>query len=269
MDNFSIIDKTIMFCGKRCSGKSYLLKHLLLSEIHLFSSVWVCCPTEAVNSFYQDIVPAKHIFDSYEEDWGNALIKRLTQENSNKVVQKKVLLILDDLIADINFHSSKTLRMMYSRGRHIGLSIMLTTQYLNSVSPLIRNNTDYLFVAQQNRASVELLAEQFMNGNITKKDFMQMYYKNIVDYGFLCVNCTSVKDSDLNSLYGVIRTPAEEMNKTLQKIKIPREPKVEKPTTTWSSLFGSPKEEVPRERNIVKHQYKVMKPDIQPICKTI
>jgi hypothetical protein len=221
-----------------------------------------------VNHFYSDIIPQNAIFDEYTEEWASKLIKTLTLENSNKPrsEQKKVLLILDDLISDLNFHQSKTLKTIYSRGRHIGLSIILTTQYLNSISPLIRNNSDYIFVGQQNRSSVELLQSQFMSGNINKQEFLAMYYKNTVDFNFLVINCNSVVDESLNSIYGVIKTPEEEMDKKLEKVKQEEEEKPRKgDPSLWGSLFGEkPIVRITKPRNTVKQQIECMKPNIKP-----
>jgi hypothetical protein len=39
---------------------------------------------------------------------------------------------------------------------------------------------------------------------------MRIYHDAIKDYGFLLINCNSVKDtSNLNSIYGVLKTPPE------------------------------------------------------------
>lgn len=266
---FSIINKTITLVGKRCSGKSYMLKHILQYEADNFAKIFCICPTELVNHFYSDIIPSNCIYETYDEEWADKLITKLTIANCNKKPeeQKKVLLILDDLIADINIHQSKTLRIMYSRGRHIGLSVILTTQYLNSLSPLIRNNSDYVFVGQQNRASVELLQQQFQSGDINKKEFMDMYYRCTTDFNFLIINCNSVKDTDLNSIYGVIKTPEKEMNIEIEVLEEPEEKP--KPVSVWSSLFGEEKERKVRDDFIPRHNKTIkyitgIKPIIRP-----
>jgi hypothetical protein len=47
-------------------------------------------------------------------------------------------------------------------------------------------------------------------GDIEKKDFIKMYHEATRDYSFLLINCNSVKNtSDLNSMYGKIKTPSE------------------------------------------------------------
>ena len=265
----SIVNKTVTLVGKRCSGKSFMLKHILQYEAHKFAKIFCICPTESINHFYSDIIPANCIYESYSEEWATQLIEKLTAVNSNKKPeeQKKVLLILDDCIADLDFHHSKTLRNFYSRGRHYGVSLLVTTQYLNSLPPLIRNNSDYVFVGQQNRASVELLQQQFQSGDITKKEFLDMYYRSTTDYNFLLINCNSVKDTDLNSIYGVIKMPEKEMVIDVEPME--EEEIKEKPETVWSSIFGEKKERKVRDDLIPRHNRNIryiqgIKPVIRP-----
>lgn len=211
----SIVDKCISLVAKRNSGKSYLLRYLVLTEKENFDKIFVICPTERINKFYSGFVPEKDVFDSYEEEWVEKLIATLTKVNSGKPKSeyKRVLLIMDDCIADTNMHASPTLKKLYSRGRHLGVSLVVTTQHLTGISPLMRTNSDFLLAGQMNRASVELLCSEFLSGDIDKAEFIKMYNRLTSDYGFLVVNCTSVKESgDINAIYGRVRTPAEYMD---------------------------------------------------------
>jgi hypothetical protein len=207
MNNFTIVDKTIGLIAKRCSGKSILLKHLVNAEKHKFARVFVICPTEKINRFYSDIVNDECIYDTYEEKFVDKLINKMTEINANKPnkERKNVLLILDDVVSDHNFHQSPTLKKLFVRGRHINIAIILTFQYLNLIPPVARNNLDTLFVGQMNKQSIDLLVSEFISGEITKEDFIKMYNRCTKDYNFLVINNNSVKDDDLNSIYGSIK----------------------------------------------------------------
>ena len=140
MNNFTIINKTIGLIAKRNSGKSCLLKYLVEAERHKFNKIYVICPTEKINRFYSDIVDDECIFDNYDEKWVEKLINKMTEINSNKSQKerKNVLLILDDIVSDHNFHQSPTLKKLFIRGRHINIGIILTFQYLNLIPPVAR-----------------------------------------------------------------------------------------------------------------------------------
>ena len=209
MNNFTIVNKITSLLAKRNSGKSVLLKHLVEAERHKFSKIYVICPTEKINRFYSDIVDDECIFDSYDEKWVDKLINKMTEINSNKPTKerKNVLLILDDLVSDHNFHQSPSFKKIIIRGRHINIAIILTFQYLNLIPPTARTNLDTLFVGQMNKQSVDLLVSEFISGDISKEEFIKIYNRCTKDYNFLVINNNSVKDDDLNLIYGCIKAP--------------------------------------------------------------
>ena len=209
MNNFTIVNKTTALLAKRNSGKSCLLKYLVEAERYKFNKIFVICPTEKINRFYNDIVEDDCIFDNYNEKWVNKIIDKMTEINSNKPTKerKNILLILDDVVCDHNFHQSPSLKKLFVRGRHINIAIILTFQYLNLIPPVARNNLDCLFVGQMNKQSIDLLVSEFISGDISKEQFVQMYNRCTKDYNFLVINNNSVKDDDLNSIYGMIKAP--------------------------------------------------------------
>ena len=209
MNNFTIVNKTTALLAKRNSGKSCLLKYLVEAERYKFNKIFVICPTEKINRFYNDIVEDDCIFDNYNEKWVNKIIDKMTEINSNKPTKerKNILLILDDVVCDHNFHQSPSLKKLFVRGRHINIAIILTFQYLNLIPPVARNNLDCLFVGQMNKQSIDLLVSEFISGDISKEEFIKMYNRCTKDYNFLVINNNSVKDDDLNSIYGMIKAP--------------------------------------------------------------
>ena len=159
MINFDILDKTIGIVAKRGSGKSQMLHYIIEVNKQKFKRVFIICPTEKINKFYEDIIPKENIFDSYNEAWVENLIKLLTNHNADKTKKTadRVLLILDDCCGDTNFHQSKTLKTIFTRGRHFYLTLILTSQYLfgnGRVPPVARNNFDFLLVNKINGQSL-------------------------------------------------------------------------------------------------------------------
>ena len=86
--------------------------------------------------------------------------------------EKNMLLILDYVVPDHNFHQSPSLKKLFVRGKHINIAIILTFQYLHLILPVARNNLDFLFVVQINKQSIDLLVNKFISGNITKEEFI-------------------------------------------------------------------------------------------------
>ena len=207
--DLNIVNKTTTLVAKRNSGKSVLLKYLVDSSKKTFEKIYVICPTESVNNFYSSLVEKNCIFDSWNEEWANQLIEKMTTQNANKKKEEKknILLILDDVMSDTNFAQSPALKKLYTRGRHINIGIIATCQYLYNLPPVCRANADWCIVGQMNRQSIQLLAEEYLSGDLEKNDFVKLYNRSTKDYGFLIINNNSVKDDDLNNIYGVIKTP--------------------------------------------------------------
>jgi hypothetical protein len=202
-----LADKCICLVGKRCSGKSVLLKHLVTANRKRWSEIFVICPTETINRFYADLTPPDHIFDEYDDEWVQELIETMTKVNAGKPKnqRKRVLLILDDCSSDTNFHQSKGLIKLFTRGRHLNISVILTTQHLFHVPPVARNNSDYVLVSQLNRASVEMLCNEFCAGCCDKAEFMDLHKEATKDYHFFIINQNSVKSGETDEIYGMIK----------------------------------------------------------------
>lgn len=209
MDTLDILNKTLLFVGKRKSGKSNLCKHIINHNKHLFTKIYIISPTEKINGFFKDITP--NIFDDYSEEWIEQLIDNMTKINANKPQDKKIniLLVLDDLIGsnNLNYHHSPSLAKLYSRGRHINITIINIVQYLNALSPLQRLNTDCCFCGMVNNSSIEMILNEYVSGNISKNDFLDLYKRATLDYSFLVINNCSTKTDDLNEIYGILKSP--------------------------------------------------------------
>jgi hypothetical protein len=208
---FSIVNKTVALLGKRNSGKSQLLRYIVKQTKNQLSKVFVISPTEIVNNFYKGLVDDKCIFDKWNENWVEELITKMT-EVSSKTKNQNVLLILDDVCSDTNFNTSNTFKKIFTRGRHIFISIIITCQYMHQLPRITRSNLDYILAGQMNAMSTQILADEFLYGSIERKQFVKMFNTSTRDYGFLLINCNSVKNGDdLNSIYGVLKCPAHEI----------------------------------------------------------
>lgn len=217
--DFDITDKTIGLVGKRGSGKSQMLHYILEMNKNRFKKIFIISPTEQLQGFYSDIVPKENIFDVYSENWVDTLINKMMQINKGKTKNDchRVLLVLDDVCGDTNFHQSPTLKKIFIRARHFFLSLIITAQYLfgnGGIPPVCRNNIDYLLVNKINGQSLEALVTEFRNGEISKEDFIKMYYKSTGNFGFLLINNVNSESNDnLDSIYGVIRVPPNYVRK--------------------------------------------------------
>ena len=207
---FSLIDKAMCLCAKRNSGKSVLLRYLVKTHQEDFSKIFVICPSEEVNHFYKEFIDKRDIFPKYKEEWIISLMSKMENINSKKKKEdfSRVLLILDDCCSDVDFHHSDSIKRIFTRGRHCGLALIITAQYVYQLPPVCRSNCDFIAVSQMNRQGLEILTTEFLMGDISRDDFYKMYYRSTSNYGFLLINNNSASDnSNLEEIYGVIKTP--------------------------------------------------------------
>lgn len=214
--DFSIVNKCVSVVAKRNSGKSFLIKYLVTLTKDKFDKIFVICATEGINHFYQknDWIPKNCIYEVYNESFIKKLMEQMTRINSNKPDEerKNVLLILDDLVADKDFHTSETFKQLFVRGRHINISVIITTQYLKLIPPVSRNNSDFIVVGQLNKQGLDILVEDFCKAGMPKEEFIKIYNTATTDYSFLIINNNSTKTDDINEIYGKIKTPKDFMD---------------------------------------------------------
>ena len=269
--DFGIENKSILVIGKRHSGKSFLIKHLLAYYSPRFHKVFACSGTERVNKFYEKsgLIPKESIYEDYTEEFGNRLIKSLETENAGLEPedQKRVLLILDDLVSTNNLHDSKTVEYFFTCARHINLSVILLSQHIHKISPTVRDNADVVFVGQQNAESVKTLSSKFRVGKISTDDYIKMYDKSTEDYKFLVINCNSVKNRDnINESYGCIKAPKEEykiVNEIIENKRV-----IMKKNDSWDALFSDKKKKqtIIEKITIQKKVLVPVKPYIQNVA---
>ena len=209
--NFELKDKAMLLAAKRGSGKSELLKYIVNMFRSDFKKIFVICPSEAVNKFFSTFIAKEDIFHKYEESWCLKLMDKMEKLNKDKPKDQlhRLLLILDDCSSDVKFSQSDSIKRIFTRGRHCGLALIVTAQYLYQLPPVCRGNCDFVAVSQMNRQGLEILTSEYLMGNISKVDFMKMYYRNTSDYGFLLISNNSANDNDnLDEIYGKIKVPA-------------------------------------------------------------
>ena len=201
-----LIDKCIIVCSKRNIGKSVLVKYLIGTIHDKFKKMYVFSGSEKVNHFYSELTEEENIFDEFNEDWLETLIKKCSHLNANKSKEDmhRVLLVFDDIMCSFKFASSKALAKIVNLGRHIGVTVFFVCHHYAQISVNCRVNSDLVLCSKMSAHGVECLEHEF-NSLLSKKEFMQMYNRVCVDYNFLVINQNGTKTNDINEIYGIIR----------------------------------------------------------------
>ena len=111
--------------------------------------------------------------------------------NYNKKRNKKVLIVFDDIIADIEYNKNfkRIIKELFYRARKINLSITFITQsYFKVLKDAILNSTHYILMKIINKKELRRIAEE-KSGHLDYKDFLRMYnYCTREPYSFMMID---------------------------------------------------------------------------------
>ena len=97
--------------------------------------------------------------------------------NYNKNRDKKVLMVFDDMIADIEYNKNfkRIIKELFYRARKINVSIIFILQsYLRVLKDDRLNSTHYILMKISNKKELKRIAEK-KSGHLYCKDFLKIY----------------------------------------------------------------------------------------------
>ena len=180
--------------GPSGSGKGVLLQNMILDIYKkCFERIYIFSPSINVDHTWLPV--KKHIsdtidkkddepnfyYDSYDPESLEAIIESQTKiveyqkkHNHNRIFQ--ILIIVDDFADSPDFsRQSKLLHSLFTRGRHSGISTIVSTQKFSAIHPIIRLNATELFVFRlRNYQDTSMFLEE-MGGMIDKKTLLDIY----------------------------------------------------------------------------------------------
>ena len=133
---------------------------------------------------------SKYIHEYDEEELDDLFEQKKTEVEQCKKEKQKIketLIVLDDVpLSD----KSDTLNKIFAVGRHYHISILFLAQYpKGKISPILRDNADYVFVSRLGLESLKVIYEitssfdnfeQFKNTVHTNNDeFQYIVYDNV------------------------------------------------------------------------------------------
>ena len=96
--------------------------------------------------------------------------------NYNKKRENKVLIVFNDMIADIEYNKNfkKIIKELFYRCRKMNISIVFITQcYFRALKDARSNSTHYVLMKIGNKKELKSIAEE-KSGNVDYKDFLKM-----------------------------------------------------------------------------------------------
>ena len=170
----------MLIIGPSGSGKTNTLLHLI-NNLH---------PIDKIYLYAKDICEPKYEYlINKREQAGikNLMILELLLllllddiNNYNKNRDKRVLIVFDDMIADIEYNKNfkRIFKELFYRTRKINVSVVFITQsYFKALKDARLNSTHYILMKIGNKKELKRIAEE-ESGHLDYKDFLKMY--NIV-----------------------------------------------------------------------------------------
>ena len=127
-------------------------------------------------------------FIEYSDDMDDVL-DDINNYNENR--DKKVLIVFDDMIADIEYNKNfkRIIKELFYRAREINVSIVFIMQsYFRALKDARLNSTHYILMKIGNKKEVKRIAEE-KSGHLDYKGFLKMYnYCTKEPYSFMTID---------------------------------------------------------------------------------
>lgn len=176
--------------GPRGSGKTHLLINLIASpELYngRFDKIFFFCPSYYQDSKYSVLdIPGSRIHESYSENKVKSIL-------NNKPNKEHYLIVLDDCVTQEHFKSNQgenVLNTIAVNGRHMGVSMIMTSQKTTGGSSFVRSQADGVIIYKPRSLSeIETIYQDNSLGTLSKKEFRQLVdYCTNEKYSFLYIN---------------------------------------------------------------------------------
>ena len=204
--------------GPSGSGKGILLQNMILDIYRgCFERVYVFSPSSFVDKTWEPVKEYLNktinlsenepplFYDTNDQENLERIIdtqRKVTEHLKSKKDTKKlfqILIVIDDWADSPDFsRKSQLLHALFTRGRHSGISTIVSTQKFTALHPIIRVNATELYVFRlRNYRDLETFIEE-VSALIDKKSLMEIYNLATAEpYSFLYVKLTAKKKDDI------------------------------------------------------------------------
>ena len=158
--------------GKRFTGKS--TTSVALASMFKHVSRWTAwCGTKDTEDYWSKKFESSASVWGADDDGMSALKRVIAFQQDKVLLYQRVLkrpvpesytvgMIFDDVTSSRLFRSSEVLEDLFANGRHYRVVIIISCQYPKQLPPVIRTNTDYLFMMHNTKRTCRILHEEFV-----------------------------------------------------------------------------------------------------------
>lgn len=205
---------SMVIASPRNSGKNVLLKSMLndMKNKKHFDLVVLFSGTHHLQKDIYNFVPPKTRFHSSEAN--NKIQEILTiqqdilkKKNFDKSKIPKVLIILDDIQADLG-RNNKMIEKLFLEGRHSGIVCIACFQTLNNMNPTLRKNAEIIVVFRSsNYHQNKMIIEKYLsyeNSLETRKKAL-LYMEKLFDEPYVAMFILTYKIQQVKGLNDFVK----------------------------------------------------------------
>ena len=182
----------ILIIGPSGSGKTNALLHLI-NNLHPVDEIYLYAK-DLHEPKYEYLINKReqagiknlndpHAFIEYSDNM-NDVLNDINNYNKNR--DKKLLIVFDDMIADIEYNKNfkRIIKELFFRARKINVSVVFITQaYFRALKDARLNSTHYILMKINNKKELKRITEE-KPGHLDYKDLQLLYERTI----FICDN---------------------------------------------------------------------------------
>ena len=187
----------MLIIGPSGSGKTNTLLHLI-NKLHPINKIYLYVK-DLPEPKYEYLTNKReqagiknlddpHAFIEYSDDM-NDVLDYINNYNKNR--DDKVLIVFDDMIADIEYNKNfkRIIKELFYRARKINVSIVFIMQsYFTVLKDARLNSTPYILMKIGNKKELKRIAEE-KSGHLDYKGFLEMYnYCIKKPYSFMIID---------------------------------------------------------------------------------
>ena len=118
-------------------------------------------------------------------------IGALIDYQKKKNAKSKILLILDDVLASTDTRDKEMVGMI-SILRHLNISIVIVSQKIRGVDPIIRSNADLVILHKQSgQANLNTIYEECLTADVPRREFYDYFNSATDEHKAVVINNTS------------------------------------------------------------------------------
>lgn len=190
---------SMMISGRSGGGKTNLLINLLTKENmfkNFFHTILVFSPTAGeFDDTYKNLkLPKENFITDFSGDTLNHIIELRKKQIKSKGIEwvaknSRMLIILDDVIANRTFLESPEALKMFALLRHYLVSVIVLIQSYTKLPRALRLNCNAVMTFPALSSEVETLKDEITPAGLTKKEFHKVIeYCTQGKYDFLYIN---------------------------------------------------------------------------------